>query len=302
MDQARSWSRHFICTGHRSSHRGSRARRSGLSGAPVARWVARAGGMLAGKREAGARKARRGRAHESNGARARHLPVGAEPMPDGGVSFRVWAPKHRGVEVVIEAGPGAPGAVALAIEDDGYFAGIAPDAAAGTRYRFRLGGPEGHLVPDPASRYQPEGPHGPSEVVDPSAFPWTDDSWQGPASIEGQVLYELHIGTFTPEGTWAAASEELPHLAELGVTVLELMPVAEFPGGFGWGYDGVDLFAPFRGYGTPDDFRRFVDRAHALGLAVILDVAYNHLGPDGNVLKDYSDDYFSRVHTSEWGE
>jgi maltooligosyltrehalose trehalohydrolase len=139
-------------------------------------------------------------------------------------------------------------------------------------------------------------------VVDPAAFTWTDEGWIGPGSIEGQVLYELHIGTFTPEGTWAAAREQLPYLAELGVTVLELMPVAEFPGAFGWGYDGVDFFAPYHGYGTPDDFRRFVNAGHALGLSVILDVAYNHLGPDGNVLKEYSDDYLSRVHATEWGE
>jgi maltooligosyltrehalose trehalohydrolase len=258
--------------------------------------------MLTGKRKAGARRASRGRAHGKNGTRARRLPIGAEPLPGGGVGFRVWAPKHREVEAVLEGGPGAPAMVALAMGDDGYFVGTAPRAAAGTRYRFRLGGPRGNLFPDPASRYQPEGPHGPSEVVDPSAFRWTDGAWSGPASVEGQVLYELHVGTFTPEGTWAAARQRLPDLAELGVTVLEPMPVAEFPGAFGWGYDGVDLFAPFHGYGVPDDFRRFVDAAHGLGLAVILDVAYNHLGPDGNVLKEYSDDYFSRVHASEWGE
>jgi maltooligosyltrehalose trehalohydrolase len=116
------------------------------------------------------------------------------------------------------------------------------------------------------------------------------------------VLYELHVGTFTPEGTWAAASEQLPDLAELGITAIELMPVHEFPGRFGWSYDGVDLFAPFHGYGTPDDFRRFVDRAHGLGLSVLLDVMYNHLGPVGNVLKAFSDDYFSKRHVTEWGE
>ena len=157
-------------------------------------------------------------------------------------------------------------------------------------------------MPDPASRFQPEGPHGPSQVVDPSAYRWADGDWRGPASVDGQVIYELHVGTFTPEGTWAAGAEQLPYLADLGVTAIEVMPVAEFPGTFGWGYDGVDLFAPYHGYGTPDDFRRFVDRAHGLGLAVLLDVVYNHLGPDGNYLKSFSDDYFSKRHKTEWGE
>ncbi|MBV9125246.1 MAG: malto-oligosyltrehalose trehalohydrolase, partial [Planctomycetes bacterium] len=150
-------------------------------------------------------------------------------------------------------------------------------------------------------RFQPQGPHGPSQVVDPGQFRWTDDSWPG-VKVEGQVLYEMHIGTFTREGTWAAAARELPALAELGITVLEVMPVADFPGRFGWGYDGVDLFAPTRLYGSPDDFRRFVDQAHAAGLGVILDVVYNHFGPDGNYLKAFSPDYFTDRYQNEWGE
>ncbi len=238
--------------------------------------------------------------------KTRRRPVGAEVVPGVGVHFRVWAPRHRAVEVVIEGGPGARAggtvAVALEAEPDGYFAGTAPGAGAGTLYRFRLGGEGGDLAADPASRFQPDGPHGPSEVVDPSAFEWTDDAWRGTGAVEGHVLYEMHVGTFTPEGTWGAAAGELPYLASLGVTALELMPVSEFPGRFGWSYDGVDLFAPFHHYGTPDDFRRFVDRAHGLGLAVLLDVVYNHLGPDGNVLPRYSEDYFSKRHVTEWGE
>jgi maltooligosyltrehalose trehalohydrolase len=230
------------------------------------------------------------------------LRIGAEIDKGGGVHFRVWAPKHLRVEVVLEAGPGAPDVVALQAEGQGYFAGSAANAHAGTRYRYRLGGHDDDLYPDPASRYQPEGPHGPSEVVDLSSFHWTDHDWPGMVGIEGQVLYELHIGTFTREGTWAAAAGQLDHLAELGVTVLEIMPVAEFTGTFGWGYDGVNLFAPFHHYGTPDDLRRFVDQAHALGLAVILDVVYNHMGPDGNYLAKFSDDYFSRARKSEWGD
>jgi maltooligosyltrehalose trehalohydrolase len=233
---------------------------------------------------------------------ARRLPVGAEVVPSGGVHFRVWAPKQRSVAVVLRSGPGAPATVALSSADDGCFAGLIREAAAGTRYAFRLGGADGPVLPDPASRYQPEGLEGPSEVVDPSSAHWTDRDWRGVVSNEGQVLYELHVGTFTPEGTWAAAREQLPHLADLGVTVLEVMPVAEFHGTFGWGYDGVLLFAPFHGYGTPEDFRRFVDRAHALGLAVILDVVYNHLGPGGDLFRRYSDDFFSRTHKTEWGE
>ena len=164
----------------------------------------------------------------------------------------------------------------LAQDAGGYWSGWSAAASAGMHYRFRL---DGNVFPDPASRFQPNGPHGPSQIIDPATFEWSDDQWQG-VSREGQVLYEMHIGTFTPEGTWAAAMEQLPHLADLGVTILEVMPVADFPGRFGWGYDGVNLFAPVRLYGGPDDFRLFVDRAHALGLGVILDVVYNHLGPD----------------------
>jgi maltooligosyltrehalose trehalohydrolase len=230
---------------------------------------------------------------------ARRLPVGAEIDPRGGVHFRVWAPDSRRVAVLVY-GNGAGGAREhpLTPEPDGYFAGRVAGAGAGTLYRFRLDG--GDPVPDPASRYQPEGPHGPSQIVDPSAFRWTDRDWTG-VERAGQVIYEMHIGTFTPAGTWAGAIAQLPALAELGVTVLEVMPVAEFPGRFGWGYDGVDLFAPTRLYGTPDDFRRFVDRAHALGLAVILDVVYNHLGPSGNYLEAITPSYFTDRYENEWG-
>ncbi len=188
---------------------------------------------------------------------------------------------------------------ALAAEGDGYFSGLAAGAAAGDLYRYRLDGAD--LFPDPASRFQPQGPHGPSAVVDPHLYAWQDGGWKG-VTAAGAVLYEMHIGTFTPEGTWEAAARELPELARLGITCLEVMPVAEFPGSFGWGYDGVGLFAPSHLYGTPDDLRRFVDRAHAVGLGVILDVVYNHLGPDGNYLKQFSDHYFTDRYTNDWGE
>ena len=192
---------------------------------------------------------------------------------------------------------GAP--LPLEAENAGYFSGLVFDATAGTRYKFRLDG--GNNFPDPASHLQPEGPHGPSAVVDHSAFKWTDANWHG-VSVRGQIIYELHIGTFTPAGTYESAKEKLPLLKDLGVTVIELMPVACFPGEFGWGYDGVNLYAPYQHYGTPDDFRSFVDYAHRLGLGVILDVVYNHLGPDGNYLTQYSDDYFHRDHSTEWGD
>jgi maltooligosyltrehalose trehalohydrolase len=226
----------------------------------------------------------------------RRLPVGAEVQPRGGVHFRVWAPQRRRVAVVLEG----QGEVALAPEAGGYCSGHVPTANAGTLYRFRLDDDE-RLVPDPASRFQPDGPHGPSQVIDPGVFRWTDQGWRGVVR-EGHVIYELHLGTFTPEGTWEAAARELPELAEVGITMIEVMPVADFPGRFGWGYDGVDLFAPCRLYGTPDDMRRFVDRAHALGLAVILDVVYNHFGPDGNYVGEFAEHYFTDRHTTDWGQ
>lgn len=227
---------------------------------------------------------------------SRRLSVGAEALPQGGAHFRVWAPRRRTVEVVIEGGTGHE----LQAEPSGFFSGLIESAGEGTRYRFRLDGGE-RLDPDPASRFQPAGPHGPSQVIDPNRFKWTDQHWRG-VSLKGQVIYEMHIGTFTPEGTWAAAMRELDELSLLGITVLEVMPVADFPGRFGWGYDGVNLFAPTRLYGEPDDFRRFVDRAHALGIGVILDVVYNHLGPDGNYLKEFALDYFTDRYTTDWGE
>jgi maltooligosyltrehalose trehalohydrolase len=217
-------------------------------------------------------------------------------VPGGKAHFRVWAPRCRRVEVVFD---GKPGSLTLEPEGDGYFAGLAPRAGAGTLYRVRLDG--GDPLPDPASRFQPDGPHGPSQVVDPSAFRWSDAAWPG-LRLDGQILYEIHVGTFTPEGTWAAAEGQLPALKDLGITAVEVMPVAAFPGAFNWGYDGVDLFAPTRNYGEPDDFRHFVDEAHRIGMGVILDVVYNHLGPDGNHLKAFSDRYFSTKHVSEWGE
>jgi len=219
------------------------------------------------------------------------------------VRFRVWSPRRRQVAVVIQGDPGASSGEATEVplepEDEGYFSAVVPEAGPGTLYRYRLDG--GEMFPDPASRFQPEGPHGPSQIVDPGTFAWTDAGWRG-LRLPGQVLYEMHVGTFTTEGTWGAAARELPALKDLGVTCVEVMPVAEFPGRFGWGYDGVNLFAPYHIYGTPDDFRRFVDEAHRLGLGVILDVVYNHLGPDGAYHREFSEDYYHRSRDkTEWG-
>jgi len=227
--------------------------------------------------------------------RLRRLSVGAELLPDGGADVRVWAPACRRLDLV-RADTNA--ILAMEREPDGHFHVVDPDARDGGRYWFRLD--DGRLRPDPASRYQPEGPHKASAYVDARVFRWTDAAWRG-VGRDGHVMYELHVGTFTPEGTWRAAAEQLQALARLGITVIEMMPIAEFPGRFGWGYDGVGLYAPMHAYGTPDDLRGFVDRAHAVDLAVILDVVYNHLGPDGNYLHEFSPDYFTDKYKNDWG-
>jgi maltooligosyltrehalose trehalohydrolase len=241
----------------------------------------------------------------------RRLPIGTEVLAgDRGAHVRVWAPHHAKVTLVIRSTTGPNGThgsyngrrpreIVLDREPGGYHSGFAPGLGAGSRYAFRLGDAPA-LYADPASRYQPEGPLGSSEVVDPAAFGWTDEAWRGIAP-ERHVIYEMHIGTFTPEGTWAAATHWLDYLAEVGITTLEVMPVADFVGRHNWGYDGVNLFAPCRWYGSPDDMRRFVDRAHAVGLAVILDVVYNHFGPVGNQLFAWSPAYKAQ-RAGEWGD
>jgi maltooligosyltrehalose trehalohydrolase len=232
---------------------------------------------------------------------ARRLPVGAEMQPGGGVHFRVWAPRCQRVAVDVSHRLGkASKPLVMKEEENGYFSVFDPIAAAGDRYGLLLDGDESRL-PDPASRFQPEGPHGPSEIVDPSAYEWRDAAWQG-VKLPGQVIYELHVGTLTPEGTWAAATRELAELAAAGITLIEVMPVATFPGRFNWGYDGVDLFAPAQVYGRPDDMRRFVDAAHQVGIGVILDVVYNHIGPDGNYLTRFAEHYFTSQYETDWGE
>ena len=227
----------------------------------------------------------------------RRLPIGAE-VSGGGVHFRVWAPAWSKVTLVLEAPDRRE--VVLRPEANGYHAVLVDNLGAGALYRYRLGdAPELHA--DPASRYQPEGPFGPSQVIDPDDAAWTDATWHGITRPHEQVLYEMHVGTFTREGTWRAAAEQLPFLADLGITTIEMMPVNDFAGRRGWGYDGVNLFAPYRVYGTPADLRAFVDRAHALGLAVILDVVYNHFGPAGNSHYAYAPQ-FKHDAANEWGD
>ena len=235
---------------------------------------------------------------DNSNSLSRQYPIGAEIIPSQGVSFRIWAPAARSVCVQLEHDP--PGSFLLEPEGDGYYSGITPQASAGALYRFQFNG-EPQLFPDPASRFQPSGPHGKSTVIDPSTFHWTDQNFPG-VELAGQIVYELHVGTFTREGTWKAAAEQLQELASAGISLVELMPIPDFPGRFGWGYDGVGLFAPYWVYGEPDDVRAFIDKAHSLGIGVILDVVYNHFGPDGNYLKSYAPDFFSKEHTTDWGE
>src|SRR6266498_480559 len=230
----------------------------------------------------------------------RRYPIGAELIGPNQTHFRVWAPKAQQVDLVLEENATKDSGQtfhALDVEQGGYFSGTA-NAGAGTLYRFRV---NNNVYPDPASRFQPDGPHGPSCIVDPAQFRWTDSQWPG-ISLKGQIIYEMHVGTFTREGTWHAAAKQLEELARIGITVIEMMPVADFPGKFGWGYDGVNPFAPTHLYGAPDDLRNFIDRGHSLGLGVILDVVYNHFGPDGNYLGAFSDDYLIRGNENEWGD
>jgi maltooligosyltrehalose trehalohydrolase len=220
--------------------------------------------------------------------------LGAAPLPDGRLRVRVWAPDHQVVSVVIDEHEWP-----LDDEGLGIFTGIAPGRT-GSRYGFRLSDSP-TVLPDPASRSQPDGASGLSEVIDPLAFAWSDHAWRGRAD-DAHVLYELHCGTFTPEGTWDAATRELDRLVDLGVTTLQIMPANTFAGEFGWGYDGVFWYAPYHRYGRPDDLRRFVDQAHARQLSVIMDVVYNHLGPRDCVLGAYTTRYFTDRYPNEWGQ
>ncbi|KQP17088.1 malto-oligosyltrehalose trehalohydrolase [Pseudorhodoferax sp. Leaf265] len=222
------------------------------------------------------------------------MDFGAQVLAAGGVRFRVWAPGARQAEVLLEPG----GAHAMQALADGWHEAVVGQAGVGTRYRYRFDG--GTPVPDAASRCNPDDVHGASAVVDPGTYAWRDAAWRGRPWHEA-VVYELHVGAFTPAGTFAAAAERLAELAALGITAIELMPLADTPGGRNWGYDGVLLFAPESSYGTPDELRALVDRAHALGLMVLVDVVYNHFGPDGNYLHGYCPQFFNAAHQTPWG-
>lgn len=224
------------------------------------------------------------------------LPFGATVLAEGGVQFNLYAPAAQNVDVELD---GEGMRLPMQRSADGWFRLRTEEAHAGTRYSFVL--PDGQRVPDPASRFQPDGVHEASEVVAPEMYRWRDAQWRGRPWQEA-VLYELHVGTFTAEGTFAAAADRLDHLADLGVTAVEVMPIGAFPGSRGWGYDGVLMYAPYAGYGRPEDFKSFVDAAHERGISVLLDVVYNHFGPEGNYIQKYYPELLTAHHKTAWGD
>ncbi len=225
--------------------------------------------------------------------RHHQLPLGAEYLGDGQTRFTLWAPAAERAWVDLENGEETP----MQRDEGGVFSATVPSEP-GARYRYRVDDEVG--VPDSVSRYQPEDVHGPSQIVDPAAFVWRDEDWTG-RPWEETVLYELHVGSFTPEGTFVGVESKLDHLVDLGVTAIELMPVSDFPGGRNWGYDGVLPYAPDSSYGTPEDLKKLVQTAHEKGLMVFLDVVYNHFGPEGNYLNAYAPQFFTERHTTPWG-
>lgn len=230
--------------------------------------------------------------------RRRHvMPYGAEPLSSGRIRFRLWAPAAHCVEIGF---PEDDRELWFAMEPqaDGWFELIPFVAQIGSHYLYRIDG--GLCVPDPASRLQADDVHGCSVVVDADNWPWTDQEWRG-RPWEEAVIYELHVGTFTPQGTFEAVADKLDHLLGLGITAIELMPIAEFPGHRGWGYDGVLPFAPSNNYGSPDDLKYLIQTAHAKGMMVFLDVVYNHFGPEGNYLHHYAPAFFNAKYHTPWG-
>jgi maltooligosyltrehalose trehalohydrolase len=222
------------------------------------------------------------------------MPFGAQVREEG-VRFSLWAPSASDVSLELD---GAQETHAMKARNDGWWELTTSFAKAGTRYRYAI---DGNLrVPDPASRFAPEGVHGPSDVIDPYAFSWTDGDWKGRA-WETTVLYELHVGTFTQNGTYDGVVERLDDLVALGVTALEIMPLSAAPGARNWGYDGVAPYAPNCNYGRPDALKNLVAQAHLRGLAVVLDVVYNHFGPEGNYLSAYAAPFFTDRHHTPWG-
>lgn len=225
------------------------------------------------------------------------MPFGAECRDDDSVRFRLWAPKARSVEILLSDPESHQ--LSLSRQSEGWFELVTDEAKAGSFYHYQISGQL--RVADPASRFQPSDVHGPSEVVDPSGFEWEDQAWLGRPWQE-TVIYELHVGTFTPEGTFAGVQQRLDYLADLGITAIELMPVSDFPGTRNWGYDGVLPYAPDSSYGRPEDLKRLVQAAHEKGLMVFLDVVYNHFGPEGNYLRAYSPEFFTDRHSTPWGD
>ncbi len=226
------------------------------------------------------------------------MPFGAEVQEEAGVRFRLWAPQAQSVHLQLEPLDGEKRMLPMEKRGRGWYHLHIDDASVGALYRYQVN--RELLVPDPASRYQPEDVHGPSEVVSPIDFSWDDGAWKG-RPWEETILYEMHVGTFTSEGTFAAAAARLDYLVNLGITAVELMPLADFPGGRNWGYDGAFLFAPDSSYGRPEDLKRFVQTAHHKGLMVFLDVVYNHFGPEGNYLPIYAESFFTNRHQTPWG-
>ncbi len=224
------------------------------------------------------------------------MPFGAEVLPSGVVRFRLFAPAADTIRLALE---GTADPLPLQKLDNGWFELTTDKARTGSLYRFLL--PDGTPVPDPASRFQPHDVSGPSEVIDPCAYQWHDTAWEGRPWRE-TVLYELHVGTFTPQGTFAAAAGKLDHLAVTGITAIELMCIADFPGLRNWGYDSVLMYAPDSSYGRPEDLKSFIDAAHARGIQVILDVVYNHFGPEGNYISQYFPQFFTKEHCTPWGD
>jgi len=231
----------------------------------------------------------------------RHMPIGAEVQKGGGVHFRVWSTTSSEIGVRVSGDSEVANSrvqIRLSPEGNEYFSGYLSEAKPGDFYKFVI---DDRLFPDPAARAQYGGPHGPSVVVDPETYIWHDKDWAG-ILPESHVIYEMHLGTFTHAATWAAARERISYLKDLGIDVVEIMPIAEFTGKFGWGYDGVCLFAPYASYGEPNEAKSFIDLCHQAGLAVILDVVYNHVGPDGNYLPFFSPSYFTDRYQTEWGK
>ncbi|MDP9066190.1 MAG: alpha-amylase family glycosyl hydrolase, partial [Pseudomonadota bacterium] len=232
--------------------------------------------------------------------RAHRMAQGTDLLDEGGVRFRLWAPRFEQMKLAFyrAAQDEAPVLLPMQSVEDGWHEISVDEAGAGSRYSFEL--PDGMRVPDPVSRFQPSDVHGPSEVIDPAEYAWQDPAWQGRPWHEA-VIYEMHIGTFTQAGTFRAAIDRLAHLADLGVTAIELMPIGDFPGRRNWGYDGVLLYAPDSTYGRPGDLKALIDAAHGRGIMVILDVVYNHFGPDGNYLPVYAPAFFTDRHKTPWG-